>query len=244
MKLTKEDDNLIKELYVDKKMSTTEIAKQFNVSHRTIILHLNKLGIKRRTLHESQYNYRGKDIPKEFSNYDIMYDLYITQHKTREQLGKDFNCAPHVILRVLKELGIPIRNKNTAKIGAQKGEAHHNWKGGITTLNQLCREYFTVNLTPLVLKRDNYKCQLCGSKKDLHVHHIKHFKDIMNELITEHPELTIQDNKQQLYDLVINDERFLDTNNLITYCKHCHQTIIHGIKDNHKPSPEKERFND
>lgn len=244
MKLTKEDDNLIKELYVDKKMSTTEIAKQFNVSHRTIILHLNKLGIKRRTLHESQYNYRGKDIPKEFSNYNTMYNLYITQHKTREQLGKDFNCAPHVILRVLKGLGIPIRNKNTAKIGVQKGEAHHNWKGGITTLNQLCREYFTVNLTPLVLKRDNYKCQLCGSKKDLHVHHIKHFKDIMNELIAEHPELTIQDNKQQLYDLVINDERFLDTNNLITYCKHCHQTIIHGIKDNHKPSLEKGRFND
>ena len=44
-----------------------EIAKQFNVSHTTIILHLNKLGIKRRTLHESQYNYRGKDIPKEFN---------------------------------------------------------------------------------------------------------------------------------------------------------------------------------
>lgn len=64
------------------------------------------------------------------------------------------------------------------------------------------------------------------------------------KLTTEHPELTIQDNKQQLYDLVINDERFLDTNNLITYCKHCHQTIIHGIKDNHKPSLEKGRFND
>lgn len=66
MKLTKEDDNLIKKLYVDKKMSTTEIAKQFNVSHRTIILHLNKLGIKRRTLHESQYNYRGKIYLKSF----------------------------------------------------------------------------------------------------------------------------------------------------------------------------------
>lgn len=37
-----------------------------------------------------------------------------------EQLGKDFNCAPHVIHRVLKELDIPIRDKHTAKIGVQK----------------------------------------------------------------------------------------------------------------------------
>lgn len=47
------DDSTIIDLYLQGK-SSTEIAKQFGTSHRTILLRLKKHTIERRTLSESQ----------------------------------------------------------------------------------------------------------------------------------------------------------------------------------------------
>ena len=91
-------------------MSSTQIGKIMGVIHRTILNHLEKMGVSRRSLSESQFAYNNKEIPDEFKNYKTMYNLYITQHKTKEQLGKFFNCAPHVIDRVLKSLDIQVRD--------------------------------------------------------------------------------------------------------------------------------------
>lgn len=59
-----------------------------------------------------------------------------------------------------------------------------------------------------VLSRDNYKCQCCGLKKKLHVHHIFSYK--------YYPSLRT------------------DVNNGITLCKYCHQKYhtVYGNKHN------------
>jgi hypothetical protein len=56
-----------------------------------------------------------------------------------------------------------------------------------------------------VFERDNYKCQGCGTSKDLQAHHIEHWKDCV-------------------------DKRF-DVDNGITLCKKCHLKA-HGGKWN------------
>ena len=157
-----------------------------------------------------------------------MYDLYITKHMTKEQLGKMFNCASHVFNTVLNNLGIPIRGVSEAKIGVQRGSQHHNWKGGISSLYALCREYFQTNISPKIRERDNYTCKICGSHSNLHVHHQRHFSDILKEIITEHKEYDVQKDKDKLYEIIINDSRFTDESNLITLCKTCHLFIVHG----------------
>ena len=53
-----------------------------------------------------------------------------------------------------------------------------------------------------VLKRDNYKCQLCGSSKNVEVHH--------------------KDGKGTEYD---TDHMNNDKDNLITLCHRCHLTL-------------------
>ena len=78
------------------------------------------------------------------------------------------------------------------------GENNPNWKGGISSENNLLRtsaEY--KNWRKSVFERDGYKCQICGQVGgELEVHHIKPF--------SIHPEL-----------------RFV-VDNGITLCKSCH----------------------
>lgn len=228
MKLTQADDIKIKDMYLIDKMSSTEIAKYFNVTHRTILNHLQKLGVSRRSLVESQFNYHNKEIPNEFYDYDKMYDLYIKKHYTKEQLGEMFNCAPHVIDRVLRDNGIKVRGTSEAKIGVQRGEEHHNWKGGVSSLNLLCREYFQNNISPKIRERDGYECQLCHCKSNLHVHHIYPFSQILEDIINENKDLNAKKDKYKLYEIIVNDDRFTDESNLITYCKDCHLFRIHS----------------
>lgn len=223
------NDETICSLYLDG-YSSPQISKALNISHRSVLIHLQHCGIHIRTAQECQYNYRGKKIPKEFSSYETMYDLYVTQRKNRNEIAEMFNTTPCAIKRVLKQLGIHVRGNSEARIGTRTGAQHHNWKGGITPLSLRIREVFQLHITPVVLKRDHYTCQMCGSKKKLHVHHIRHFKDILEEIMSEHPDMNPIDNQDELYDIAIHDPRFLDLDNLITYCSYCHYNIAHGRK--------------
>lgn len=99
--------------------------------------------------------------------------------------------------QVLKQGGIP----NRVMFGIHKptqGKYNNHWKGGITPLNQKIRHSSQyVEWRKKVFNRDNFICQICGSRGGkLEAHHIKPFSLF--------PEL-----------------RF-DINNGATMCKTCH----------------------
>lgn len=223
------NDEEICKMYNEGK-SSTEIAKYFGVTHNTILTHLDRCGIKRRNGSESQWVYNQKEFPDDLKNKDLIYDLYINQKLSKKDLGEKYNCDPGVIDRILKEFDIPIRNTSESKIGLYTGKNHPNWQGGITGLHYRLREAFYVQQVPKVLYRDGYKCQLCGSKKDLHVHHIKYFKDIFHRILDEHKDLDPIKDQNQLYEIALQDKEFTDLNNLITYCKDCHFYKIHNYQ--------------
>ena len=110
-----------------------------------MLTHIQHCGLSIRGYSESKWVYNKKELPKEFSDYDTMYDLYINQKLSKKDLGIKFNCDPCVIDRVLLTLNIPIRNTSEAHIGLNTGDQHWNWKGGITPLARRLREYFGVN---------------------------------------------------------------------------------------------------
>lgn len=219
------NDETICTLY-DKGYSTTEIGNQLGMSNTSVRNHLKHCNVKTRSLSESHWIKNKKVIPKEFTSYQDMYNLYIVQNLSKKDLGKRFNCTPDAINQVLLHLHIPIRNNAESKVGINIGEKHPNWKGGVTPLALRLREFFNVNLSPKVLKRDNYTCQNCGQVGgNLHVHHKKHFADILKRICKEHPDLDPVENINELYDIAVRDKEFLDLDNLITYCKNCHQNI-------------------
>lgn len=59
-KITKEDDDIIYDLYVNEMMSSTEIGKKIGVSHKSVLNHLEAMGVKRRSLEESHFSKNKK----------------------------------------------------------------------------------------------------------------------------------------------------------------------------------------
>ena len=181
---TKEEMQEIIFLYTEKKWSAEQLAKKYNTEHNTIIKYLKNNNIKTRNLSESQWNYNNKIFPDILLDKAEIEDLYLNKRMSKKDLGKMFNCDPNVINRILKMHNIPIRGNSESHIGLQANEKHHNWKGGLCPLMNRCREFFQTNLAPKIRERDFYSCQLCGSKQNLHVHHIITFSEIINEIIS------------------------------------------------------------
>lgn len=72
------------------------------------------------------------------------------------------------------------KKQRMGKIGKplmhRRGENHHWWKGGLTTINNKIRHSLEYKLwRTSVFVRDNRTCIWCGSKEDIQADHIKPF---------------------------------------------------------------------
>lgn len=146
-------DSEICELYVEQKLSSTEIGKIYGISHRSVLNHLEHCGIKRRTLSESQFNYYNKEYPKDFDDLQVMTELYINKRLSKKDIAKMYNCDPCAVDLALRKLNIAVRGSSEAHKGLMVGDKHPNWKGGLTALHKRLREYFKVNQVPIVAKK-------------------------------------------------------------------------------------------
>jgi len=106
-----------------------------------------------------------------------------------------------------------------------RGENHHNWKNGVSSLNILVRSSSKYAFwRQQVYIRDNFTCQKCGGGGgDLHAHHKKHFKDLLNEAIKYLPLL-------DPYDAALSYTPLWEVSNGETQCYKCHIKRGHHAK--------------
>lgn len=113
------------------------------------------------------------------------------------------------------------------EITYKRGREHWLWKGN-RGFNLDCRNRLYKPWIFEVLKRDKFICTMCGSKKNLHVHHIRTLREIINIVLKRNEISAIKDidTKSEIYERlileVINEHKLNDG---ITVCLFCHDKI-------------------
>lgn len=85
---------LLEELYLHKKLSGPEIARQLGVKHSAVHTYLNKFNITRKS-----------DPSRKLIDKDKLYNLYVLQKKSKEELEAEFKCCRQTLNRALKKYG-------------------------------------------------------------------------------------------------------------------------------------------
>lgn len=186
-------------------LTTRQIGAKLGIPNNTVSRWLRAAGVKMRKVGQSAIHGKVDD-------YEFLYDQYITQDKSAEQLSKELGVMPGTILTMLKRHGIPVRSTNKGRkfdpemhkkhsewlMGRFVGDKNPNWRGGqVHPDKRLRTSYQSKEWSNAVRERDGHKCKECGATGRLHAHHVKPWKD--------HPELR------------------WDVDNGVTLCPRCHQ---------------------
>jgi len=224
------DEDVLYELFMINGLSTSEIAKMYDIYEREVKRRLKKYKIYKSTIKKQYYNsekYLLDVLPKEIVNHDMLYKLYQTEKHSCQEIADMYNVSIYYVKRAMKYFGIKMRTQSeSAKL--MVGEKSQHWKGVNYSLYEKLRAYSRDNLHKKVKERDAYQCQMCGSEENLHVHHKKPLWKIYYEILDEHPEYNQYENVEELYDIMVQDGRVNDLNNLVTYCEECHLFKAHG----------------
>lgn len=143
IKISKE---LLRDLYINKKLETNEIARKFNCSTTTIVKRLHYYDIPIRRIR--------RDIPQ-----DRLADLYLNKKMTIYQIAKKINCNSVTILNRLREYSIPIwRNefrRGKYKVEIPKEKVKNLYIGKKIPVSEI-KEMFNCSATTLRKRLERY----------------------------------------------------------------------------------------
>lgn len=136
----------LRDLYINKKLNTNEIARKFKCSTTTVVkrLHYFNIPIRRTRINIS---------PK------ILEDLYINKKNTIYQIAKEFHCNSVTILNRLNQYNIPIwRNelrKGKYKVEIPKEEVKNLYIGKKIPVSEI-KKIFSCSATTLRKRLERY----------------------------------------------------------------------------------------
>lgn len=115
----------LKNLYLNQKASSPEIAKTYHCTPGTIRRLLRKYGIKIRTKSEAIRLLYNINIPRK-----ELAKLYLERKMSSTEIAKKFNCSPASIRERLRECRIPIRSHYEAHLLCNKPQyARYDFSG-------------------------------------------------------------------------------------------------------------------
>lgn len=169
------NQELIYDLYYNKKLSKYTIAEKLNISYGVIYNLFQRNSWKFRTRSEALSISKSLILDK-----TKLKKLYLNKKCTLIEIAEYFDCSASAIKYHLDKCKIIRRTKSEAV----SGNRNSNWQGGITEHGYSHK--FNNNLKTKIRKRDNYVCQHCGITEEEHkekhnrvleIHHIDYDKE-------------------------------------------------------------------
>ena len=197
-------------IYVEN-LTNAQIMKKFGICEQTIRKLIKEFDIPMRW----DYSQYTEDVKR----------MYVDEKKSLQKIADEIKIPKSRVRKILISNNISLRGKGECQIAEHTVIFKNKWVQPSDNLRKRCRNYFSNHLVP---KYKSEKCELCGSKEKLCVHHKIPFAIIVQQIILENDHLNIVDDEQQLYEIIINDDRFLDKNNLMTVCEKCHYECFHS----------------
>ena len=185
-----QDESFLRTEYLEKEQSIPDIASKLGVCNETIRSWMVRFEIPRRGRSSVTRTYKTANL--KLSDKDWMVKHYVELRESTTQLANDLGVTDAGVLYWLRKHGIDTRSPKEA---SATGEDHYAWTGGHP-------RYYGRNWREQrkkTLERDEHTCQDCGTKEELHVHHVHKIRSFDN------PE----------------DANYLE--NLTTLCQHCHK---------------------
>ena len=103
-------------------------------------------------------------------------------------------------------------------------EKNPKWRGGITTLRRLVDQMLWPVWKYPVFSRDSFLCRKCGKGGNLHAHHLKKYTTIRDNVLSEHPELSLDNfsDRKKMAELIVIAHSVSDGQ---TLCAKCHKDV-------------------
>lgn len=213
-------DTLI-DLYVNKRLGKWTIAEQLGVSYQAVVKNLKLYAIDNHTSHE--------DIER-------VKTLYL-KGKSLSDISSMLSLPKSSVRKILLNNNIQLRNKYNCHCNTNSGSKFDFDISTLKSQSKLKRklqEFFKNNIA-IPIKKEKGCCEICGEKEHLHAHHIRPLQYILAEIIAENDGKS----EEELFEIIKNDSRYLDKNNIKVVCERCHYTIFHpyvNYQGNPQPS--------
>jgi len=132
---------------------------------------------------------------------------------------------PEVVLKMSETLK---EGYASGRIQKTFGKDHPNWRGN-RDFSKACRDKLYKFWIYPILQRDSFCCTMCGKYGQMHVHHIRPLRDIINVVLKEHDiKISYLNNNigsntyNEMVNNVVKNHKLEDG---ITLCAKCHAIV-------------------
>lgn len=112
------DERWLKEHYIDKKMTATEIGDMFGKRHTNIQYYIEKYGLKREKLTKRPINMKSPELIR---NRDWLHNQYVNENKSYGMIAEEFSIGKTTVSRYVKRFGLD-KLKSQKTSGKREGE--------------------------------------------------------------------------------------------------------------------------
>ncbi len=184
----------LKEQYIARNHSITEVAELAGISTGTLKKWLRRHGLKKPLGARTRWTLANADKP--YANKAWLEEKYVVENLDHQTIAKLCGVSHHTIRAWVRKHGLqkPMGSWSAGKSPwnkgkkysagwthspgirlrlseAKTGEKNPQWKGGITKRAIKIRRGMR-DIRPQIMARDGYRCRVCAGRKRLEMHHI------------------------------------------------------------------------